>query len=102
MAAPPATSFTRDRFTWLAYGMLAYFAYMQAALGPLMPFLRDELHLSYTVSGLHLSAFALGMVLAGSLGDHLVQWWGRKVVFGAAVPGWRWEPHCLSWVITRR
>ena len=55
--------FLRDRFTWLAYLMLAYFAYLQAVLGPLVPFLRDELHLSYTVSGLHLSAFSIGMVL---------------------------------------
>jgi hypothetical protein len=38
--------FVRDRFTWLAYLMLAYFSYLQAAPGPLMPFLRDELHLS--------------------------------------------------------
>ena len=46
----PPTSFTRDRFTWLAYLALAYFAYVQATLGPLMPFLRDELGMSYTVS----------------------------------------------------
>lgn len=75
--------FARDRFTWLAYLMLAYFAYVQATLGPLMPFLRDELDLSYTVSGLHLSAFALGMVLAGALGDALVRRWGRaRVLWG--------------------
>lgn len=79
--AAPVPRFARDRFTWLAYLMLAYFAYQQAALGPLMPFLRDELHLSYTVGGLHLSAFALGMVLAGLLGDALVQRWGRRRVF---------------------
>jgi predicted MFS family arabinose efflux permease len=81
MNTPPAPRFARDRFTWLAYLMLAYFAYQQAALGPLMPFLRDELHLSYTVGGLHLSAFALGMVLAGSMGDALVRRWGRRRIF---------------------
>lgn len=73
--------FSRDRFTWLAYFMLAYFAYEQAALGPLMPFLRDELNLSYTVAGLHLTAFAAGMVLAGLTGDALVHRWGRRWVF---------------------
>ena len=31
--------------------MLAYFTFTQAALGPLMPFLRTELNLSYTVTG---------------------------------------------------
>jgi predicted MFS family arabinose efflux permease len=79
----PQTShwFERDRFTWLAYLMLAYFGYLEATLGPLMPFLRSELHLSYTVSGLHLSAFAFGMVLAGSIGDYLVRFWGRTWVF---------------------
>lgn len=74
-------SFKRDRFTWLAYFMLAYFAYEQAALGPLMPFLRDELDLSYTLGGLHLTAFAAGMVLAGLTGDKLVHRWGRRRVF---------------------
>lgn len=73
--------FVRDRFTWLAYLMLAYFAYLQAVLGPLVPFLRDELHLSYTVSGFHLSAFSVGMVLAGFTVDRLVQRWGRQRVF---------------------
>jgi predicted MFS family arabinose efflux permease len=81
MDAVPAPPFQRDRFTWLAYLLLAYFAYQQAALGPLMPFLRDELRLNYTVSGLHLSAFALGMTLAGLLGDRLLQRWGRQCVF---------------------
>lgn len=73
--------FTRDRFTWLAYLMLGYYAYLQAGLGPLMPFLSTELHLNYTVSGLHLSAFALGMVLSGVSGDRIVGWLGRPAVF---------------------
>ncbi len=73
--------FIRDRFTWLAYLMLAYFAYLQAVLGPLVPFLRDELHLSYTVSGFHLSAFSVGMVLAGFTVDRLIQRWGRRIIF---------------------
>jgi predicted MFS family arabinose efflux permease len=61
--------------------MLAYFTFTQAALGPLMPFLRTELNLSYTVTGFHLSAFALGMVLAGLTADRLAQSWGRWLVF---------------------
>lgn len=73
--------FVRDRFTWLAYLMLAYYAYAMAILGPLMPFLRAELNFSYTVAGLHGSAFALGMIVAGLLGDRLARQWGRRVVF---------------------
>lgn len=81
-----STSFSRDRFTWLAYLMLAYYAYLQAALGPLMPFLRAEMGLSYTVGGFHFSAFALGMVLAGVTGDRFGRRWGRPAVFwGGAV-----------------
>ncbi|NDJ76779.1 MAG: MFS transporter [Chloroflexi bacterium] len=73
--------FVRDRFTWLAYFMLAYFGYLQAVLGPVMPFLRDELALSYTVGGLHFSALALGMVMSGLVSDAAIRRWGRPAVF---------------------
>lgn len=74
-------AFFRDRFTWLAYAMLGYFAYLQAALGPAMPLLRGDLHLSYTVGGMHFSALALGMVIAGLLSDRAVERWNRHAVF---------------------
>ncbi|HEX2908922.1 MAG TPA: MFS transporter, partial [Phototrophicaceae bacterium] len=73
--------FVRNRFTWLAYFMLAYYSYLQASLGPMIPFLRAELNLNYALAGLHLSAFALGMFVAGSTGDRIVQRWGRTRVF---------------------
>ncbi len=79
-AARPAP-FARDRFTWLAYGMLAFFAYLQAAWGPTIPFLREELGLSYTVAGFHTSALALGMMVAGALGDRLARRLGRRTLF---------------------
>jgi fucose permease len=79
--SPTSTTFVRDRFTWLAYFMLGYYAYLQASLGPLMPFLRDELSLSYTLAGLHLSAFALGMVLAGWYGAAVSLRVGRRAIF---------------------
>src|SRR5262245_28289090 len=75
------SSFIRDRFTWLAYLMLGYYAYMQAATGPLMTYLGDELQLTYVQRGLHFSAFALGMVLAGLTADRLAQHWGRRPIF---------------------
>jgi fucose permease len=87
--------FVRDRFTWLAYLMLAYFAYLQAALGPLMPFLRAELNLNYTLAGLHFSAFALGMVLAGVSGDRLARRWGRWIVFWGGAGGMAAGALCL-------
>ena len=77
-AQPP---FVRTSFTWLAYLMLGYFAYLQAVLGPLMPSLRAELHLSYAIGSLHVSAFALGTILAGLFGDRVAQRVGRRIAF---------------------
>lgn len=74
-------AFIRDRFTWLAYLMLGYYAYTQATLGPLVPFLRDELKINYTIAGLHLSAYAVGMFTAGLTGDRLARRLGRPILF---------------------
>ncbi len=73
--------FVRTRFTWLAYFTLGYYSYLQATLGPMIPFLRAELDLNYTLAGLHLSAFALGMFIAGATGDRVVRRWGRSRAF---------------------
>ena len=64
-------TFTRDRITWLAYLMLAFYAYFLNSFGPITPFLKSEMSLSYTLSSFHFSAFALGMIAAG-LGGHLL------------------------------
>ncbi len=64
-------TFQRDRLTWLAYSLLAFYSYFLNVLGPITPFLKDELALSYTVGSLHFTAFALGILLIG-LGGHLV------------------------------
>ncbi len=62
---------TRDRTTWLAYSMLAFYGYCLNSLGPITPFLKSELGVSYTISSLHFTAFAVGILGAG-LGGHLV------------------------------
>jgi fucose permease len=64
-------TFRRDRLTWLAYCLLAFYGYFLNILGPITPFLKEELNLSYTVSSLHFTAFAIGILLIG-LGGHLV------------------------------
>lgn len=71
----------RSSYTWLAYVMLGFFSYMQASLGPLMPFLREELNLTYRVAGLHISFFALGMSIAGFTGERVVARLGRYNTF---------------------
>ena len=59
----PPTAFRRDRFTWLAYLLLAFFAYFLNVLGPSTPFLKAELDLSYTIASLYFSALAAGTLL---------------------------------------
>jgi MFS family permease len=55
-------------------------AYMQSSLGPIMPFLRAELDMNYTLGGLHTSAFAVGLATACLLGGILLRWPGRRAL----------------------
>ncbi len=81
-------SFQRDRLTWVAYLMLAWFAYLQAAPGLVVPHLRDELGLSYSVGGLHIAAFAAGSLVAGlassrlelAIGRRHLLWWSAALL----------------------
>lgn len=70
-------TFHRDRFTWMAYLFLAYYGYFLNVLGPITPFLKGELHLSYTVSSLHFTAFAAGILLVGLGGQVPIRRLGR-------------------------
>ena len=80
-----AQVFHRDRSTWLAYLLLALYGYFLNSLGPITPFLKDELKLSYTVSSLHFTAFAVGILLVGLCGHRLIRrvGRGRALWFGA-------------------
>ncbi|MBV6700152.1 MFS transporter [Kitasatospora aureofaciens] len=62
-----APAFVRDRLTTTAYGGLAVYAYLLYALGPLLPLLRRDLHLSYAMMSLHSTAFAAGAMLTNLL-----------------------------------
>jgi MFS family permease len=79
---PP--EFRRDRLTWVAYVMLAWFAYLQAAPGLVVVHLRDELDLSYSTGGLHVAAFAAGSMLAGLVSARLERVLGRRTIFWSA------------------
>src|SRR3954470_20389429 len=74
-------AFRRDQLTWIAYALLAWFAYVQAAPGLVIRHLRDELHLSYSTGGLHVAAFAAGSVLAGAASGRLEHALGRRALF---------------------
>lgn len=110
MSLPSKNLFVRDRFTWLAYLMLAFFAFFQNSLGPIMPSLQAELGLNYTTASLHFSAFALGMMIAGSIGDALARRFGRPLLFwgggmslAAAALAFVLSPHAIltiTWCFT--
>jgi MFS family permease len=72
-----AQPFVRNRTTWLMYLMLAFFGYFLNIFGPITPFLKAELNLTYTVSSLHFSAFALGIIGSGLTSHRLIERIGR-------------------------
>ena len=67
--------------TWVAYAMLAWFAYLQASPGLVVPHLRDELHMSYSSGGLHVAAFAAGSLVAGLASARAERAAGRRALF---------------------
>ena len=77
MSFVPKT-FHRTRHTWLLYLAYAVFGYIVNCLGPVTPFLKAELALSYTVSSLHFSAYAIGMIMASLIGYIVVGRLGRR------------------------
>ena len=80
----PTPEFRRNRLTWIAYVLLAWFAYLQAAPGLLAGHLRDELDLSYSTGGLHLAAFAAGSMVAGVVSARLERGLGRRGLLWSA------------------
>ena len=76
--------FRRDRLTWVAYVVGAWFAYLQAAPGLVVVHLRDELDLSYAAGGLHVAAFAAGSTVAGLFSARLEGWLGRRKLLWSA------------------
>jgi fucose permease len=84
MVERPGTEFRRDRLTWIAYALLAWFAFLQAASGLVIVHLRDELDLSYSTGGLHVAAFAAGSVVAGVISARLERALGRRALLWSA------------------
>lgn len=59
------TPFRRTRLTWTLYLLLGLFTFSMGLIGPVVPYLRQEFHLDYTLAALHMSLFAVGMVAGG-------------------------------------
>lgn len=81
------SGFERDRLTWWSYGIVASFAFLLNGLGPVVLDLRDELDLSRTVAGLHSTGLAVGVLVAGALGEALRRVVGWTGVLWAGISG---------------
>src|SRR5918993_6125326 len=79
------TDFHRDRVTWVAYAVLAWFAFLQASPGLIVGRLREELDLGYTTGGLHIAAFAAGALAAGVAAAAPERAVGRRASLWSAV-----------------
>jgi MFS family permease len=84
MAETPVAEFRRDRLTWVAYVLLAWFAYLQAAPGLVVAHLREELDLNYSTGGLVVAAFAAGSMVAGVTSAPLERMLGRRTLLWSA------------------
>ena len=67
MGGRGAVSYRRDAFTWAAFGALFAFGFLNALLGPALPYIRSVEGISYLVGALHQVAFAIGGGTAGVL-----------------------------------
>ncbi len=85
-ADPSSNKFVRDSVAWLSYLMIGTYCYASAGLGPAMTFLREELHLSYTLSAFHFSLWSCGVIVAGLTGDKTKRKFGVvKAAWGACL-----------------
>ena len=62
-----AQAYRRGPTTWAAFGALFAFGFLNAVLGPALPYLRAVERISYLIGAFHQVAFALGVGLAGML-----------------------------------
>jgi len=81
------TRFVRDSTTWLAYLTMTYLLFIESSLGPIMPSLRAQMGMSYTVASLHFSAPAFAGMMTGWFGDKLARRLGRRRTFWLGVLG---------------
>lgn len=82
-----AKPFHRGFDTVLCYIVGSYWSVFLNAVGPLTPLLKADLGLSYAVGGLHYSAFALGLLVAGFFGGTVMRRLGEGRSLVLAVAG---------------
>ncbi|HWE14371.1 MAG TPA: MFS transporter [Solirubrobacteraceae bacterium] len=80
-------TYRRNAFTWTAFGALFAFGYLNAVLGPALPYLRSVEGISYLVGALHQVAYAIGGGIAGTLSARGRLPFGRRSVVVAGLAG---------------
>ncbi len=80
-------TYRRGRFTWAAFGALLAFGYLNAVLGPALPYLRSVEGISYLVGALHQVAYAIGGGIAGVVSARGRLPIGRRSVIAAGLAG---------------
>jgi MFS family permease len=84
-AAPPVTISRPD--AWLNYAYLATWSYLLYGLGNATPYLRSELNLTDFQAGLHGSALAVGVLVAGVGVDFVARNFGSRWLLDLGVLG---------------
>ncbi|MFO1067778.1 MAG: MFS transporter [Geminicoccaceae bacterium] len=77
----------RGPVTWYCYLLLGFFTYILNIQGNIVPFLKDELSLSYAAVSLHSAALAVGMIAVGLFGAWFVARSGRRRAFALGAAG---------------
>ena len=88
----------RGPVTWYCYLSLGFFTYLLNIQGNILPFLKDELGLSYRAVSLHSSAIALGLIAVGAsaaTGSSAATGVGARS--GSAPPASRPGRSCSAW-----
>jgi MFS family permease len=81
------STYARDRTTWLAYLVLLHYSYFFVSLGAVLPYLRRELDMGYSVGSVHLSAFAGGVLLSALAARRVERARGRTLLVGVGLLG---------------
>jgi MFS family permease len=79
--------YRRNRSTWTAFGALFAFGYINAVLGPSLPYIRSAEGISYVLGAAHQVAIAVGGGVAGLLSTRDRLPVGRKPAIASALGG---------------
>lgn len=67
MPEPGAAPFRRNRLVWTVYLLWGWWSFCMTLIGPAIPYLRRQFSMDYALAAMHMTTFALGMVLSGFL-----------------------------------